>query len=568
MEPAPSFTRKWLPLLALLAVCGCSFFVHLGALEVGLMEARNFVAAREIAAGGSWLLPTMNGELRLAKPPLPTWAVAAVMRLAGGTQDPALLRLPAAGMATLLVFFFWGLSSELTTTTADAALRPRRTPWLAALVLGSSLLTITVGREGHWDIFSTSFAVGSLWLLARAWNRPAPAYASFAGAGLLLGCTILSKGPVSLYAVVLPFGVAYASPWQPGGPARLRRHWRGALLALGVALLTGGAWPAYVWLHVPAAAAAIAHTEVTSWADRHVEPIWYYFNFAVFAGVWALVALAALAVPYARHRAARFVPYGFALTWLLASLVLLSVVPEKKERYMLPLLPPLVLLVTGLLRHWEQEFAAQRTAPAPSDRWLLRGWAGILLLACVALPILVGAGRLPGYELTAPVFGLTALVFAALAGLAAWAGWRLRPTLLITVSVLSMSALLVLVMPAYAALLNRRTEAGLRRVAQVRSSLTWQHRPWLALDELHIEQVWAAGRPVPTWLAPADSLPDLPAVVVAATPLPKRLPAAWRGRVRVASVDSFYLGRKREDGQFFIGKLVPAAAQGSTRPAF
>ncbi|UOQ73044.1 ArnT family glycosyltransferase [Hymenobacter cellulosilyticus] len=239
----PLFARWWVRLLTVLAVGGVNFFAHLGALEVTLMEARNFVAAREMAAGGSWLLPTMNGELRLAKPPLPTWAVAAVLRLSPGTTDPGLLRLPAAGMTLLLVLFFWGLARELTRNAPAEAQAPGRTAWLATLVLGSSLLIITVGREGQWDIFSTSLAVGSLWLLTRGWNRPGPAYASFLGGGVLLGAVVLSKGPVSLYAVVLPFVAAYASRWQPGGLERLRLHWPEALAATGVALAIGARGP-------------------------------------------------------------------------------------------------------------------------------------------------------------------------------------------------------------------------------------------------------------------------------------------------------------------------------------
>lgn len=555
------FAQKWARLLVILAICGCNFFAHLGALEVGLMEARNFVAAREMAAGGSWLVPTMNGQLRLAKPPLPTWTVATVMKLADGTADPALLRLPAAIMATLLVLFFWGLTRELTRDAEAEAQAPGRTAWLAAVVLGSSLLTVTVGREGHWDIFSNSFAVGSLWLLARGWNRPAGSYASFLGAGLLLGCTILSKGPVSLYTIVLPFVAMYATRWQPGGRAKLRAHWRGAVVAVVVMALVGCAWPVYIWQHVPAVAAAVARTEATSWGDRHVQPLWYYFNFAVFAGVWAVVALAALAVPYARRRAALFIPYAFALAWLVAALVLLSVVPEKKERYMLPLLPPLALLLTGLLRYWEQEWASHRSLATKADNWLLRGWAGALVLACLALPVFLGATRLPGFGVASLPFIGALLVFGALAAWVAWGGWRQRrPAVLIAASALTMSALLLLLVPAYPLLRARRAEPGLRRLAQARTTPAWQKKPWVALDEVHVEQVWAAGRAIPTWVSPADSLPTLPTVVFAAAPLQQRLPAAWKGRVRIASTDSFYLGTKRKDGQFFVSVLEPAAA--------
>ncbi|MBC8085414.1 MAG: glycosyltransferase family 39 protein, partial [Hymenobacter sp.] len=209
MPPVPAL---WLRPATVLLVCFFSCFVHLGAPEVNLMEARNFTAAREMVGGGSWLIPTMNGALRVAKPPLPTWAVATVELLTGPTQNPGILRLPAALMTTLLVFFFWGLVRELFREAPGEAEAPGRTAWLATLVLASSLLVVTVGREGHWDIFANSLLVGALWALARGWFAAGPGWGWFALSGLLLGGSMLSKGPVTLYAMLLPFLASFGVP--------------------------------------------------------------------------------------------------------------------------------------------------------------------------------------------------------------------------------------------------------------------------------------------------------------------------------------------------------------------
>ena len=45
-------------------------------IPVTIMEARNFVSAREMITDDSWILTTMNGEARYQKPPLPTWMTA------------------------------------------------------------------------------------------------------------------------------------------------------------------------------------------------------------------------------------------------------------------------------------------------------------------------------------------------------------------------------------------------------------------------------------------------------------------------------------------------------------
>jgi 4-amino-4-deoxy-L-arabinose transferase-like glycosyltransferase len=540
---------------SVLIVCVFSFFVHGAAPEVSLMESRNFVAAREMVAGGSWLIPTMNQELRLAKPPLPTWAVAAVQLLVGPTENLAVLRLPAAIMATLLVLFFWGLVRELSADRPADLQEPGRTAWLSALVLASSLLIITTGREGQWDIFANSFLVGALWLLVRGWRSAGPGYGSFAGAGLLLGLSILSKGPVALYGGLLPFLGCYASRLNEQR-AGMGTHGRGALLATLVALGVGGAWPLYILYHVQPAALAVAQTEVTAWRERHVQPPWYYWNFFVFSGVWVVAALSALAVPYARRRLSQFVPYAFALGWLLSSLMLLSLVPEKKERYMLPLLPPLALLATGALRHWETAFGLGQATS--TDQRLLRFWVVVFTVVCLAAPAAMLIVKLPGFGPDSLRFAAVMLVGGSLSVVAVWAGWqRSQPRALIGASFTLLAAFITLLLPAYPVWEARHGEPGLRRLRQARQHPRIQGLPWYSLDEMHVKQVWSAGQAVPLWHTATDSLPlkKLPLVAFSGAPITDALPARWRQHLQIEVVDSFFLGRERKDGLWFISVL-------------
>ena len=102
-----------LRLFLLLLITFIAFVVNNGAIEANIMEARNLTTAREMLQKNNWLEPTMNGELRLEKPPLPTWIAAATMHFSG-EENLALLRLPAALAALLLVFFLLKLTTELT----------------------------------------------------------------------------------------------------------------------------------------------------------------------------------------------------------------------------------------------------------------------------------------------------------------------------------------------------------------------------------------------------------------------------------------------------------------------
>ncbi|SDY85979.1 4-amino-4-deoxy-L-arabinose transferase [Hymenobacter psychrophilus] len=555
------FTSRWGRVLLLGLICGVSFFLHNGASEVSLMESRNFVAAREMVAGGSWLIPTMNHELRLAKPPLPTWAVAGLQRLIGPTQNLALLRVPAGLAATLLVFFFWGLARALTRGQPAEATAPGRTAWLAALVLATSLLVVTTGREGQWDIFATSLAIGGLWLLVEGWQRPVrQAYLWLAGAGVLLGMAMLSKGPVPIYALVLPFLLAYFIG-RPTHRQALRARTAGTVLAAGLAVVIGGSWPLYIWLKVAPAARAVARVEIASWGERHVQPVWYYWPFFAFTGLWALVALAALVWPYARPRLRGYLPYGVALGWLLAGLLLLSIVPEKKERYMLPLMPPLALLVAGLLRYWQsQELGGglpARTGWLP-DSWLPRTWGALLVLLLLALPVAMVLTGFTGFGLGSVRFGLVvALVVALGVGLVRQGILRRQVNFLIGSTLVVVVSIIALVMPAYPRWEGRRDVPGQRQLRQLPGLRGVGE--WYSLDTLHVKQVWAAGQAVPIWHPTVDQLAGLahPVVTVSGQPAEESLPAGWADVVRITRQDSFYLDRGRNSAVWFVSRLEP-----------
>ncbi|UPL50928.1 ArnT family glycosyltransferase [Hymenobacter sublimis] len=561
MRISDSSASWWGRLAVVAVVCGINFFVHLGAPEVSLMESRNFVAAREMVAGGSWLIPTMNGELRLAKPPLPTWAVAGLQQVTGPTQELGVLRLPAALAATLLVFFFWGLARELTRPLERTTTQPGRTAWLSALVLASCLLVVNSGREGQWDIFTHSLMMGSLWLLVRGWQQVGKSLLPFVGAGLLAGLSVLSKGPVAVYTMLVPFLGAYLLR-QPQHRRQVAQQAPGTGLAALVGVVVAGSWPLYIWLAVAPAALGVARTEIASWGDRHVQPLWYYWSFFAFTGLWALVSLASLVVPYARPRVGRFIPYLVALGWVGIGLVLLSLVPEKKERYMLPLMPPLALLVAGLLRYWETA-GTSSSGLKVLDKRLVRGWGMVLAVVFVALPGLMVLTQLPGFGWPSARLLVGGLLFVGLAG---WVGWQgvgqARSASLVGASLVAGAAIIGLLMPAFPVWESRKATPGLRRLSDVRQQPALVALPtWRSLDTMHVKQVWSAGRTIPIWHPTLDSLGALrnPVLVFAASPAPERLPAGWTSRVRVTRVDSFYLGREASSGYWFISRIDPIA---------
>lgn len=91
--------------VVVILVCFFTFFVNNTVITPDIMESRNLVTAREMVHDGHWLVPTMNGELRLEKPPLPTWITAAAEAVA--PDNLAIERGLAGVAAMLLVFYVW-----------------------------------------------------------------------------------------------------------------------------------------------------------------------------------------------------------------------------------------------------------------------------------------------------------------------------------------------------------------------------------------------------------------------------------------------------------------------------
>ncbi len=301
-----------------------------------LMEVRNLITAREMADTGQWLIPTMNGRLRLEKPPLPTWA-AATAGLGAGFRNLWALRAP-----TVLFALIGAMAVVLYTRRLDAA------PSFAAaagLVLLSMFLYARHARLATWDVPTHALAMAAVSAFAasaqhrRAW---------LAGlSGLLVAASSLSKGPM-LGVLVIPWFVT-AAIWNPG---LVRIGLRGGSVFLATACLAGVAWPLYVYGHVPDAALAVAMQESEAWLTRHVHPFWYYAGFPLLTGAWLPVAVAVCLSPlwFRGFLARPEVRANYAWMWM--SLVVLMLVPTKKERYLIPALFPLAILIA---QWWEFE---------------------------------------------------------------------------------------------------------------------------------------------------------------------------------------------------------------------
>lgn len=339
------------------------------------MESRNLVTAREMTETGEWMVPRMNGELRLEKPPLPTWIAACIETVL--PNNLAAQRAAAGIMGVVLLFFFYKTVRLLTGSRRDAL--------MGAAVLITCYQVILMGRTATWDIYCHAFMMGGIYFLLRGLyadrlHAVSHVWRDFLAAGLLMGLSFMSKGPVSFFALLLPMAIALPALGSP----TMKHKWAPAAVGLLVCLVVGLWWYVYLLIAEPAAVEAATQKESGAWGSHNVRPWYYYWRFFSETGVWALLTLAVLPITWWQRRMQNPRPYIFGTCWMIATVVVLSFMPEKKIRYLFPMMIPASLAVTTLLAHIGNVFRTQRI-----ERRLFRAQGYLVATVVLAVPILV-----------------------------------------------------------------------------------------------------------------------------------------------------------------------------------
>ncbi|MBI9041150.1 glycosyltransferase [Lutibacter sp.] len=319
------------PILVLSIVIVLMLLVHLDVPSVTIMEARNFITAREMVHDHNWLLTTMNGEARYQKPPLPTW-LSAVSGLLFGINSIFALRLPAALMVLVLGVFLYFLSLKLNLTKLQS--------FYNALIVITSFYVFAIINEAPWDIYTHGFMLGGIYFLFLLFEERKTVWRNVMLSAFFIGLSILSKGPVSLFAVFLPFLISYGIVFKF---KEIKTKIFPIIILLILSVLIGGWWFVYVRLADPAAFLEIASKETGNWASYNVKPFYYYWSFFTQSGIWAIPALISLLYPYMIKRIENKKVYKFSFWWVLIAVILLSLIPEKKPRYLMPVLIPLAI---------------------------------------------------------------------------------------------------------------------------------------------------------------------------------------------------------------------------------
>jgi 4-amino-4-deoxy-L-arabinose transferase-like glycosyltransferase len=315
----------------LVLACIMIFFIHLDALWLNVMEVRNFATAREMLHDNNWIMTTLNGDPRYQKPPLPTW-ITAIFGAIFSIHNIAALRLPAAITSLILIVCSYKLAMQFSKDKTYA--------FLSSLILGTSFYIVFSGRNGQWDIFTHGFMMVCIYQLYLFFTSEEKKYQHVLIAAFFFGCSFMSKGPVSLYTLLLPFLIAFGFTFKY---RKLKSRLLPLALFLVLAFVLSAWWHYYTYLKDPQAVLAITSNETNNWTNYNIRPFYYYWSFFTQSGIWTIPAFIGLLYPYLKNKVFDKKAYQFTLIWLVASVLLLSIIPEKKSRYLLPVLIPLAM---------------------------------------------------------------------------------------------------------------------------------------------------------------------------------------------------------------------------------
>jgi 4-amino-4-deoxy-L-arabinose transferase-like glycosyltransferase len=359
-----------------------------------------------------WLVPVLSGTVRLQKPPLPYWCAAILFRLGGAEFSEGLARFFPALFGALSAFLIADLSGRLL---------GRKTSILAGLVWLSCYFVFDEFRKAMADPYLAFFSLVSIW----AWIRATDAAPRRAVGWLLIGYASFALASLAKFPVnVLHVGCALAA-FQVCSRRRLPGPWVGHLLGVVVFLAIFLPWPLYVLTHVPHAMELWRYESVGEFADNteKARPFWFYLlNIFSLILPWTAVWIGGAAL-VVRRRARR---HWFALAWLLSEVVIFSLSNVKKNAYLLPVMPAMVLItVQGLRLLWASRRLAAIRRPS---QWLAAAQAVIgigLAVAVTVTAFLMQPRDMVRSSLLAIGVLVAAIAAARLAWQQRWVRWSL-----------------------------------------------------------------------------------------------------------------------------------------------
>ncbi len=334
---------SWQDMFFLTALLAIVFGVLLGVRPLNTPdEGRYAEVAREMLFYQNFITPQINHLVFLDKPPLVYWLMAGSMKLFG-INSWAVRLIPA--------LFAW-LGCVMTFFTASQ-LYNRRTAWLAALMLASSILYFGMAHYINMDMAIAVLISITLQSFLLAMNLPQYRHRFLYIAYVFCGLAILTKG---IIGIIFPFMII-------GAWIIITKKWHiikhmclptGLLLVLVISV----PWFALVQRANP----EFLHyffifeqfTRYVGQQFNNPQPFWYYVPIILLGFFpWVCFLFPALKRAYLICNENTL----FFLLWIAMIVVFFSIPQAKISSYIVPIFPALALLTAEYVDQcWQQKW--------------------------------------------------------------------------------------------------------------------------------------------------------------------------------------------------------------------
>jgi len=432
-------------------------------------ENLNVATALEIRRTGNWLVPTLQGEERINKPPLTAWITASLISRSTfdslSSRDPAVraaayraiawqIRWPALLCSCLAVVAVYQLARII---------GGGRLAIVSTLVFATTFAFTRFGRSATTDVQLTLWVLVANVFLASALiqgNR----WTGFVGAGMAIALAFMSKGPVALAQTVAPATALVAFHRRVRGTVTGERPSPGPwLIGLVLALLMASPWFLHVMVHYDVWGRW--HRDLITGPGTLPDSRWYayheYISFLPMLIPWTAYFVAGLIVAIvltwtairaaakleARNPRPDLCPIAYVLFLTAVPILIMTWFPERKERYLLPMIGPAAILIAYaiLTRDIPDRFCTL----LGGIQWCLAAGLGVLFPLVGVTRLLPVMTRADGstwftWALAIPVAGFSLLVL--LVGLRLY---RRHPMSLVVTTVLLMLVMQTMSTHAY-----------------------------------------------------------------------------------------------------------------------
>lgn len=314
-------------------------------------EARVLETARQMMGSGTsgWINPMLNGEPRIKKPPLCYWMTAAAYSIGGVSEGVGRLPTAVLGWMTLGILYL-----------IACRLFDQRTALIACGLLLGNIFFYRYTRLAETDAPVMCFLTLAAYLILRSTTSNSLLWPHLLAVSVAM--IVMAKGAPAIFVAILL--ISYAA---------VEHRWD-----ILKRFILSGAPLTLILLAVPwfyfAEDAAGSELRNTLVGGDHFDWPWRYF-FELFPAAAPWSAIWPIAMFHAVRRWKVDSSTRFALLWFLSILVPLCINGNKQNHYLIMLMPPLMLLIGGLLAR----------IPAELEK-LIKG-----LLTATAIALAVGA---------------------------------------------------------------------------------------------------------------------------------------------------------------------------------